>query len=603
MDGLLEEARSDRAARPARLSNPVTNGRYGGAPGATPSRRARGASRWSAVVLVMLAALLARCGPTSAATITVDDLSDTTGGGTCTLRDAMTAANSNVVVGGCPAGTPGSDTIGFSVTGTIVLGSMLPAIAEDLSIEGPGSSNLTISGGDAVQVLVINSGVTATVDGLTISHGFTPSGSGGTGSISNAGVLTVSHSTLVDNTCEGGAIYNAGTLTVNDSTLEGNSSSTFLSFVVRAGGISNVGTLTINNSTLSGNTVTVVGGDYFAAGGIFNAGTLTVNNSTVVGNSVSGIANVPPGSLTANNSLIATNLRNCVNVTGGPDNLSDDATCPGFTVVADPMLGPLDVYPPGSTATFALLAGSPAVDAGNDATCTATDQRGVARPQGAHCDIGAFEQTRCGDGVRETGEECDEGLLLNGTPTSCCTSTCTSILPAGCFEPAAPGMSSIALKTDATSGTRLNWKWAAGTAVAPAEFGDPTTSTSYALCVYAGSAQLGMGSVLRQEASAGTPWKAIGTGGFSLLNTSSSIGRRSTSVLNVRLAPNSRRAPVRWKSRVPANTDPNFGGLLLPPPYTGALRVLLRAFNGNCWDATYSAPSTNTDGVFKAKSD
>ena len=40
---------------------------------------------------------------------------------------------------------------------------------------------------------------------------------------------------------------------------------------------------------------------------------------------------------------------------------------------------------------MALLSGSTAIDAGDDAACPATDQRGVARPKGAHCDIGAFE--------------------------------------------------------------------------------------------------------------------------------------------------------------------------------------------------------------------
>ncbi|MBE3067867.1 MAG: hypothetical protein IMZ73_10660, partial [Chloroflexi bacterium] len=43
------------------------------------------------------------------------------------------------------------------------------------------------------------------------------------------------------------------------------------------------------------------------------------------------------------------------------------------------------------TQTIPLLAGSSAIDTGNDATCAGTDQRGIARPQGAHCDIGAFE--------------------------------------------------------------------------------------------------------------------------------------------------------------------------------------------------------------------
>ncbi|MEL7447880.1 MAG: choice-of-anchor Q domain-containing protein [Pseudomonadota bacterium] len=56
----------------------------------------------------------------------------------------------------------------------------------------------------------------------------------------------------------------------------------------------------------------------------------------------------------------------------------------------DPLLGPLQNNG-GSTATHELLPGSPAIDAGS-ATCEATDQRGVARPDGPVCDIGAFEQ-------------------------------------------------------------------------------------------------------------------------------------------------------------------------------------------------------------------
>jgi len=43
----------------------------------------------------------------------------------------------------------------------------------------------------------------------------------------------------------------------------------------------------------------------------------------------------------------------------------------------------------GPTLTHALLAGSPAIDAGDDAVCPATDQRGVARD--AACDVGPFE--------------------------------------------------------------------------------------------------------------------------------------------------------------------------------------------------------------------
>jgi hypothetical protein len=54
------------------------------------------------------------------------------------------------------------------------------------------------------------------------------------------------------------------------------------------------------------------------------------------------------------------------------------------------MLGPLAVHG-GFTPTIALLAGSPAIDSGDDAACPATDQRGVPRPIGSHSDIGTFE--------------------------------------------------------------------------------------------------------------------------------------------------------------------------------------------------------------------
>ena len=61
-----------------------------------------------------------------------------------------------------------------------------------------------------------------------------------------------------------------------------------------------------------------------------------------------------------------------------------------FVISADQRLGELS-YNGGFTQTIPLLAGSSAIDTGNDATFAATDQRGIIRPQGAHCDIGAYE--------------------------------------------------------------------------------------------------------------------------------------------------------------------------------------------------------------------
>ena len=81
-------------------------------------------------------------------------------------------------------------------------------------------------------------------------------------------------------------------------------------------------------------------------------------------------------------------------------NLDSDGTCIiggaiGDITDPDPLLGPLQDNG-GPTETHALLPGSPAIDAGDDATCPVADQRGVPRPpekdgDTTSCDIGAYE--------------------------------------------------------------------------------------------------------------------------------------------------------------------------------------------------------------------
>jgi hypothetical protein len=75
----------------------------------------------------------------------------------------------------------------------------------------------------------------------------------------------------------------------------------------------------------------------------------------------------------------------------GNNNLADDGSPDCLpTIIDDPLLGSL-ADNGGSTLSMALLPDSPAIDAGDDANCPASDQRGVIRPQGPNCDIGSYE--------------------------------------------------------------------------------------------------------------------------------------------------------------------------------------------------------------------
>jgi len=234
--------------------------------------------------------------------------------GTGSLRAAIVAANAHL----------GADKIVFdaSLSGqAIALTSGELLITDDLTINGLGASNLTVSGNNSSRVCEVAATANVTLSGLTITGGRAVSGGG----ILNYGTLTVRASTLSDNvaffcrrwhcqlrtvtvrgstlsgssaTSGGGGIYNEGTLTVNGSTLSGNSGSDL------GGGIYNyVGMVTVNNSTLSGNSAS------YSGGGIENDfGTLTVSGSTLSGNSASyqggGIFNYV-GMVTVNNSTLS----------------------------------------------------------------------------------------------------------------------------------------------------------------------------------------------------------------------------------------------------------------------------------------------------------
>ena len=221
--------------------------------------------------------------------------------------------------------------------------------------------------------------------------------------------VTMIDSTLSNNRAKGGGggIYNDGsftTMTLTNSTISGNTA------VLQGGGIYNQdGTVTLTNSTISGNTAT---GD---GGGIYNLGetaVLTSTNSTIAGNTAGGLGGgIRNAAATTQllNTIIARNTAptgpDCSGLptSMGYNIIGDDTGCgmapaTGDMLNVDPMLKPLRPNG-GPTDTHALRRASPALDAipvdgcnDADGVPVATDQRGLARPQGPACDIGSYEQ-------------------------------------------------------------------------------------------------------------------------------------------------------------------------------------------------------------------
>jgi|GEM_PF-1118102 len=198
------------------------------------------------------------------------------------------------------------------------------------------------------------------------------------GDDTGAGIAIVSESTFMGNrSSEGGAIFNNAALNLSNSTLTGNAPSYGVDGLGGAILNSYSGTLNLVNNTIAGNWASL-------GGGIYNSGTLTLTN-TIVADSSSGA--------------------NCAGIEGGimdgGHNLEDADTCHfgagGSLTNTNPRLGSapniLLYINPLRVPTLALLPGSPAIDAGDDSVCPATDERGVQRPFGLHCDIGAFEAT------------------------------------------------------------------------------------------------------------------------------------------------------------------------------------------------------------------
>ena len=239
----------------------------------------------------------------------------------------------------------------------------------------------------------IFNGAKGAVAGSTLlGNKVTIGGAGGGIYNSLFGELTIGTSALYNNSApngDGGGILNSGTLFVTADTFLGNATGAGSAGSGWGGAIwgANPGSVTVINSTFSGN-FGVTGG------GIVATGAVTVTNSTFYGNQAGGLVNGGISPVVVKNTILANNTSYDCNgpITSLGHNLDRANTC-AFTAAGDlhntdPHLGPL-ANNGGPTWTRALLLGSPAINAGTNAGCPSTDQRGVSRV--GTCDIGAFE--------------------------------------------------------------------------------------------------------------------------------------------------------------------------------------------------------------------
>lgn len=319
-------------------------------------------------------------------------------------------------------------------------------IAADTNVDG--GNLITLSGGGTVQIFTVNDGSTLSLSHATLSMA--------NGAIFNNGTLYVTQSTFSDNhatsSSPAGAIFNNGTLYVTQSTFSNNSAtgesaagaiyassrwgariivtrSTFSgnsaltyaeAYSYAAGAILVLDSVplvgTVDNCTFSGNSATSnssLGGAGQAAGALYGEH-VVVSNCTFSGNSgtytvgsygAAGGAILAVGALTIENTIVANSTAgaNCSSrvvgsIIDGGHNLrwpSTDTTCAGN--FGDPKLASLQDNG-GPTQTMALQPGSPAINAGDNATCSmepawGLDQRGFVRPGtgSANCSVGAYE--------------------------------------------------------------------------------------------------------------------------------------------------------------------------------------------------------------------
>jgi uncharacterized delta-60 repeat protein len=232
----------------------------------------------------------------------------------------------------------------------------------------------------------------------------------------------------------------------------------------------------------------------------------------------------------------------------------------------------------------------------------------------------------CGNGVLNPGEECDDGNATNG---DCCSIGCQAepaggaclnnnslckasqcdgaghcgrpLAASGCKLPTVPLKSQLQFKDKTPDkGDLAVWKWMKGAATSLTDYGDPTSTTSYALCVYQGSSATGA-LLFETDAPAGGTchnrpcWKALNGKGFKYADRDATPNGDIANQLKTGDAGKAH-ALVRGKG-----VDLNLPALPLPLP----VRAQLRASNGMCWEADFSSAGVKANDTtqFNGKSD
>jgi hypothetical protein len=404
--------------------------------------RLRSAAIASAAVLLAFAAAAGLAASAQAKTYTVGTREDLTGtcavptSGTCSLRQLITYENSlletpnppDTIDVPAPEGEAFYDLSGGPLTifkSVSIAGAGARKVSIDQESESETASRVFLVEPDPRNKIV----PTVTISGVSMVFGRANASNGYYGGdIRNEATLTLSEDDITDGTAEegsGAGISNdGGTLTVTHSLVADNYSTNLPDGAGGdSGGIQNVGPnpvtgapgkLTVVDSTIADNSA-ALGGGIFSWGDTAN--TTSIVDATIADNdggtrsSEGGGLLASEGTISVENSIVADNTvenpltdelepSNCADsgISSLGHNLQSGADC-AFAATGDLK----DVEPGflsdglqdngGNTNTFALEATSPAVDAiaSGTAGCSVTDQRGIARPQGSGCDIGAYE--------------------------------------------------------------------------------------------------------------------------------------------------------------------------------------------------------------------